>query len=246
MSWTTDDHLNSLDLADVATFAKVIDEVPSPFSDAGVGIPGRDGVQFDPAAPFAPLVATLHIVLRWTNSSGTVTHVDGEVGHIRENLSLIKRELSKTTCVWSRTLEHIGAVRAVVKSNTAGVMGEQRHIFNFPLTIAAGSWQDATESSNTAPVTLGDRRIFDPRISLPSAGTYTITDADGTVYTITATAGPTYPVVVDVGASTVLDNGGADASGDVSFSHQEMFRLSPNHTHVTTGGGTIFWRNRWA
>jgi hypothetical protein len=251
MSWTTQDALNTLDLADVATHAQVEDELPSPFVDPGVVIPARDGVLFDPAAPFAPLVATLRVHLRWTDPDGDITHVDGEVGHIRENLSLIKRELNKPAPVWSRTLEHIGAVRAVVKSNTPGFVGAQRHVYHFPLTIPSGSWQDASESSDTGSpatgvITLGDRRIHDPRVSLPSSGARTITDADGIVYTITAAAGPTYPVVIDVGAGTIVDNASADASGALTFSHPEWFRLSPNHTHAITGSGTWFWRNRWA
>ena len=251
MSWTTADALNSLDLSDVATFAKAENEVPGPFSDPGVAIPGRDGVQYDPEAPFSPLVATLRVHLRWTNAAGAITHVDGEVGHIRENLSLIKRELSKPVTVWSRTLEHIGDVRAVVKSNTPGFVGEQRQVYNFPLSIGVGAWQDASESSSTGSpatgvITEGDREVSDPRVSLPSAGTRTVTTADGLVYTIVAASGPTYPVIVDVGAGTVIATGGADASGDVTFDHEHWFRFSANHTHVITGSGTWFWRNRWS
>jgi hypothetical protein len=252
VSWDYAHALNSLDLSDVATFAVIEDEAPSPYSDAGVQIPGRDGVRFDPEAPFSPLVVSLKVHLRWTDENGEITHTDGEGGHIRENLSLIKRELNKPAPMLTRTIEHIGAVRAVVKSNTPGFVGAQRHVYHFPLTVGSGSWQTATESSNTgAPatgvITTGDREIFDPRVSLASTGTRTVTTAEGRVYSIVAVSGPTYPVVIDVGAGTALDNGGNDALGAISFSHDHWFRLSANHTHTITGGSaTWFWRNRWA
>ena len=69
-SWTTADALNDLDLVDVATFAKAENEVPAPFADPGIIIPGRDGVFFDAEAPRSPLVAVLRVHLRWTGDEG--------------------------------------------------------------------------------------------------------------------------------------------------------------------------------
>jgi hypothetical protein len=249
--WNYANTINSLALSTVATFSTVEDEVPSSFVDGGLQTPGRDGVLFDAEASFAPLVFSLRVHLRWTGSDGTVTHMDGAAGHIYQNLSLLKRELNKTAPVFTRTLPHIGAVRSVVKSVTPGLVGEQRHVYVFPLTAPEGSWQTATEASSTGSpptgvITTGDRRIHDPRISLSAAGTYTVTDAGGIVYTIVATSGPTYPIVVNVGARTIIDNAAADASGYVTFSHEEWLRLSPNHTHVVAGACTVYWRNRWA
>lgn len=253
MSWDYAHALNSLSLSDVATFATIEDETPSPYSDPGVSIPGRDGRQYDPEAPFSPLVVTLRVHLRWTSAAGTVTHADGEGGHIRENLSKVKAELNKPEPVLTRTIEHVGDVRAVVKMNTPALVGAQRHVYIFPLTVPSGSWQDAAESSDSgnpplAVTTTGDREISDPRLSISAAGATTVTLGDGTVYTITAAAGPTYPVVVDVGAGTVLDNVGADAAGDVTFDHEHWFRLAANETATLTTDNTVtvFWRNRWA
>lgn len=252
MSWDYAHAINSLDLADVATFATIEDETPSPYNDPGVQIPGRDGRQYDAEAPFSPLVVTLRVHLRWTGAAGTVTHTDGEGGHVRENLSLIKKELNKPEPVVSRTLEHIGDVRAVVKMNTPPIVGAQRHVYVFPLTVPAGSWQDATEDSATGnpptATTGGDREIFDPRLTISAAGETEVTLSDGTVYTVTAAAGPTYPIVVDVGAGTVLDDNGDDAAGDVSFSHEHWLRLdADDDVSITTDNSvTLHWRNRWA
>jgi hypothetical protein len=252
MTWDYAYALNALDLADVATFATIEDEVPSPYSDIGVQVPGRDGITFDDEAPFSPLVATLRVHLRWTDETGAVNHADGEAGHIYENLSLLKREINKAAPTLTRTVPHIGDVRAVVKSNTPGFVGRQRQVYVFPLTVPSGSWQTVTESSAVgnppAVVTSGDRVIFDPIIIFSAASTVTVTNPDGSEYQITAAAGPTYPVTVDVGAGTVLASGGADARGDVSFTELAWCRLqqASTITVVTTASTTIKWRNRWA
>jgi hypothetical protein len=252
MTWDYAHAINALDLLDVATFATIEDEVPSPYSDVGVQVPGRDGITFDNEAPFSPLVATLRVHLRWTDETGAVNHADGEAGHIYENLSLLKREINKPAPVLTRTLPHMGAVRAIVKSNTPGFVGAQRHVYVFLLTVPSGSWQAATESSAVgnppAVVTSGDRVIFDPIIIFSVASTVTVTNPDGSEYQITAAAGPTYPVTVDVGAGTVLDNTGADVRGDVSFTELAWCRLqqASTVTVVTTASTTIKWRNRWA
>lgn len=251
MTWDYQNKVNSLALSDIATFATIEDETPSAFSDTGMSIPGRPGVEFDPLADPSPLVVTLRVHLRWTNKDGGVTHTDGAAGHIYENLSKLKAELAKPAPIFYRTVPHAGAVRAVFKSNTPGLVGQQRHVYQFPLTIPSGSWQAATESSNsgapaTGVTTLGDRTIWDPRVSLAAAGTFTIV-ANGITYSIVAAAGPTYPIVIDVGAGTATATGGANALGAITFSHEHWFRLQPGHTHVVTGGSsaTWYWRSRW-
>jgi hypothetical protein len=81
-----------------------------------------------------------------------------------------------------------------------------------------------------------------------SATTITHTHADGVVESITAAAGPTYPVTVDVGAGTILDSSGtpADVRGSVTFTQPWWLRLDPDGAQTFTGTGTIKYRNRWA
>lgn len=252
MTWDYELAVNSLDLIDIATFATIENEVPSAFGDVGVSIPGRPGVEYDPAAPFMPLVATLRVHLRWTDEDGAITHTDGAAGHIYENLSLLKAELNKTAPIIYRTIPHAGDLRATFKSVTPGFVGQQRHVYNFPLVIPSGSWQSVTETSETgnppAVETEGDREVHDPRLSISAAGTTTITGSDGIGYTIVASSGPTYPIVVDVGAGTVIDAAAADARGHVAFSHQNWLRLQPKDTPTisTSVAVTVMWRDRWS
>lgn len=254
MSWDFDYALNSLDLSDVCTAVRIEAEGGSSFRDSGYQIPGRDGVEFDDEAPYGPLSLVLRTVLRYTNASGAVTHSDGAAGHVYENLKKIKAELAGPgEASLTRTVPHIGDVRLLCKLVGDPTPAGQQHVYLWPLTAPSGSWQDAAESSDTGNpptgvTTTGDRIIFDPRLSISAAGETEFTLGDGTVYTVTAAAGPTYPVVVDVGAGTVVDDNGDDAAGDVTFSHEHWFRLHSNETATLTTDNavTVFWRNRWA
>ena len=241
--------LGTLTLSDVATAAIVVDEYGASFNDSGYQIPGRDGIELDPQSPYGPRTITLKTALRYTNSSGTVTHTDGAAGHVYENLSLIQAELAGSGLVTlTRTVPHIGNQRALVKLLDNPRPADNRSVVLWVLTCPSGSWQDATETSEatSSVTTSGNRRIFDPIIVFASATTITHTASDGTVSTITAAAGPTYPVTVDVGARTIIDNAAADAFGSVTFDQPWWLRMDPDGAQSFTGTATIKYRNRWA
>lgn len=255
MSWAYAYALNgNLTLSDVCSGVRIESEGGASFNDPGYFIPGRDGVESDDEAPYSPMAMALRTILRYTNSSGLVNHTDGEAGHVFENLSKIKREFSGPgLATLTRTVPHIGDVRALCKLVGDPIPAGMHHVYSWPLFVPSGSWEDASESSDTGNpptgvTTLGDRVIFDPRISISAAGETTITLGDGTEYTITAAAGPTYPVVIDVGAGTAVDNNGDDALGDITFDHEHWFRLHPQETATLTTDNsvTVYWRNRWA
>ena len=243
--------LGAVTLSNVATDAIIEDEYGSSWADSGYRVPHRDGVTLDSQAPYGPRTIVLKTVLRYTNSSGTVTHTDGAAGHVYENLSLIRKEFNKGSglVTFTRTVPHQGNVRALVKLLDAPVPDRgARHVVRWIMTCPSGSWQDAAQTSEaTSSVTTGgNTRIHDPIIVFASATTITHTHADGVVETITAAAGPTYPVTVDVGAGTILDNGSVDVRGDVTFSHPWWLRLDPDGAQTFSGTATIKYRNRWA
>lgn len=235
--------LGDLTLSDVCAAAVVLDEGGGAYTDSSVVIPGRDGAVIDPEGSLAPLTLSVEFVPKYTDAGGTPGF-----GHL--NLSKLKAQLGKPQEVaLVRTVENIGQVRAMVKQ-FAPLVEQRPNVYQTSLFVASGSWQDASESSNTGNpptvVTGGDREIWDPRLSISAAGQTQFTLSDGTVYTITAAAG-TFPIVIDVGAGTVTA-GGSDASGRVTFSHEHWFRLEADATaSITTDNTvTVFWRNRWA
>ena len=241
--------LGSLTLSDVATDVLIGNEFGGHFIDSGTHIPHQDGIRLDPQAPYSPRVLVLKTVLRYTNSSGTITHVDGAAGHLRENAHLIHLELAGPGEVaLTRTVPHLGDVRAMVRLLDDPAPMDARHAIGWTLTVPSGSWQDATETSEatSSVTTSGNRRIWDPIVVFASAGTITHTAADGTVTSITAASGPTYPVTVDVGAKTVTDNTAADVRGDVTFTQPWWLRMDPDGAQSFTGTATIKYRNRWA
>ena len=240
--------LGSLTLSNVATDVIVEDEYGGAYVDGGAHIPHKDGVRLDPQAPYSARTITLKTILRYTAAGGTVTHTDGAAGHVYENLHLIQKELAPSGLVtFARTVPHIGAVRALVRLLDAP-QANPAHVVRWILTCPSGSWQDAAQTSEatTGVTTGGNRRIHDPLIVFASATTITHTATDGTVSSITAAAGPTYPVTVDVGAGTILDNGSVDVRGSVTFTQPWWLRLDPDGAQSFTGTGTIKYRNRWA
>lgn len=252
MGWDYDWKLNNLALDTVATSVRIESEGGNSNTDGGIRIPGRDGVVIDPEAPDGAVVLTLRTILRYTNSSGAVTHTDGKAGHVYENLSKIKKELYRPATL-TRTAPHMGTVVARdVRLIADPTPGELRHIYLWSLLVPEGTWRDNTESTATGTpptvTTLGNRRISDPILILSAAGEFEYTASDGTVYTITGASGPTYPVTIDVGEGTVIDDDEEDASGSVTFSHRSWLRLDPGSNLSLTSAveATLKWRNRWA
>lgn len=260
MSWDYANTINSLALSDIATFSTIESFAPGVFSDPGVPIPGRDGIRFDADSSLSPLAASLRVHLRWTNSSGVVTHADGEDGHIYENLSLLKTELGKPLPLFTRTLPDAGDVEAYFKAVSPGFVGQYRNVYHFPIIIPSGSWRDQTQSdsgtASTTPsvTTLGDRRIHDPIIQFNAAGTLTHTEDDGDAVTVAVASGPTFPVNVYIagtdGSSDLYaeDAGAADVTGDVSTSKAYGLRFAANSslTLSSTAAVIVKWRNRYA
>lgn len=252
MAWNYADKLNNLSLATVAQVVRFSDEGGNANTDPGVAIPGRPGVVIDPEAPDGPKVATLITLLRHTSSTGEVTHTDGKAGHVFENLSKIKKELFKPA-TYTRTYPHVGTVIATnVRLIADPKPGQVRHEYQWTLLIPEGTWKDNTESTQTGTpptvTTKGDRWIHDPILILAAAGTFTYTDSAGTEYEVSAASGPTYPITIDVGAGTIVDDAGADASGKVTFSHRARLRLEPGASLSLASDveATLKWRNRWA
>src|SRR5690606_28358482 len=213
-----------------------------------------DGERWE-AKTYAPLDIVLKTVLRWTNSSGNITHTDGAAGHIFQNLSELKLLFGQPGLKYlTRVAPDYGEVRAEFEMIGAPVLGEQRHVYYWPLRIPSGSWQDASVStaSGSPPsvTTKGNRRIHDPELVFAAAATFTYTAGDGTEYQVGVAAGPTLPVTISQanGAGTAGDDNSADASPYVTLTQPSVMVFDPDATLslAATGSVTANWRNRWA
>lgn len=243
MMWGGPWKLNSLDLSTVALHVGVVDLLGGPsFRDPGITVVGRDGVVDDPLAPLGPWTFTLRVVYKWEDQSG----VDGVVG----GRNLVLRELYKTPTLYA-SVPRWGAVSAPVKLVADPQPGSERNEWLYMLRSPYGGFKDVSETSQTGTpptaVTSGVKPIHDPVLIFSAAGTYELTWGNGRKFTVVASAGPTYPVTVDVGAGTIVDDAAADASGDVSFSDPAWLILEAGATlsHTATSEVTLKWRNLW-
>ena len=163
-----------------------------------------------------------------------------------------KLELAKPVTVLQRNTPDMGTVSTEVKLTGDPYQGGMHHEFFWPLTGPKGSWKTVAASSSTGTpptiTTLGTRRIDDPVIELAAVGELEVTGPDGVTYKIEGEAGPDYPVTIDVGARTVIDDSAADARGEVVFSHRAWLRLWPSTAHTVTSdvACTVTWHNRWS
>lgn len=251
MAWDYADKINNLALKDVAKVVRLESEGANSNPDAGLAVPGHAGVIVDPRAPFGPKVITLRTVLRWTNKDGLVNHTDGQAGHIFENKAKIDAELAGLA-TYERTYPHIGTVVAEnVRLIADPTPGDVRNAYLWPLLIPSGTWKDKTESTATGTpptvTTKGTRHIYDPVLIMSGAGEFEYTNGDGTVFTVTAAAGPTYPVTIDVGAGTVIDDDDQSARSAVTFSQTPWLVLDPASSLSLTADVecTLKWRNQW-
>lgn len=256
MSWTFDYEATTTDLLDYCTAVLITDEAGGGKRGSNLTVGFLDGERWE-AKNYAPLDIVLKTVLRYTNSSGAVTHTDGAAGHVYENLHNLKLLFGQPGLKYlTRDAPDYGAVRAEFEMIAAPIQGEQRHVYYWPLRIPSGSWQSETQSSagpGAPPTvnTLGNRRIHDPQIVFAAAGTFTYTNAAGKVYSITAAAGPTYPVTLahSNGEWTATDNGAADAAPYLTVTQPDVLVLDPNTNSLSmtsTSNVTISWRDRWA
>lgn len=256
MSWTYDYEAQSVDLLDYCSSVSIPDESGGGLAGANTRVGFLDGERWEPKN-YGPMTLQLKTILRYTNSSGAVTHTNGEAGHVYENLHNLKLLFGQPGLKYlTRDDPHAGAVRAAFELVGEPQVGEMRHIFYWPLRIPSGSWQSETQSSAGpgAPPTVntsGNRRIHDPQIVFAAAGTFTYTNAAGKVYSITAAAGPTYPVTLSRsnGEWTSTDNASADAAPYLTVTQPDVLVLDPNTNSLSmtsSSNVTISWRNRWA
>lgn len=250
-AWNYDYQVGAVNLADYCSAVIVDDEASSGLVGSNVRVPGVDGERRT-SKSFGAKVLPLRTVLRWTNSSGAVTHANGEAGHIKENLSALKRLLGGANVVdLNRIDPHAGLVHANVELIGEPVRGESRQVYIWPLNMVEGSWYEDTlrTQAGTPPtvVTLGDRRVDILELEFAAAGTVTHTAVDGTVSTVQALAG-SFPLIVFTGPNKRVTQGGSPAPGRIVPSQQWWMRLDGGvaNSIASTSAVTFRWRNRWA
>ena len=233
--------------------------------ESGVGKRGGDvTVQYlHGAHPVAhkfaqPRLIPLEVVLRYTNSSGAVSHADGAAGHAFENLSEVKRLLRGQAGL--ATLERIAPDQGTVRIDVE--CGEptptQNHFtFLFPLIAARPAWYSTTtQTDSSSPIAVGgDFPVDDATVTFSAAAVspvFTHTSSSATVkptitYTGTVPAGGVIVNTLTGQASNVT--GGADCSNLVSYNKPYILELDPGASNtytISSGTVTVAWTDKWA
>lgn len=240
-----------MSLSDYCTAITVTDESGGGLIGTNLHIPGTDGERIMDKT-LATTVLPLKTVLRYTNAGGTITHGDGAPGHIYENLSELKKIFRKQgPILLLRDMPHAGTVVGEVELMGDPIVGEDDHVFTWPLKLVGGSWRANSQSTATGNppsiTTLGDTRIDDFEIEFSGVGTVSDTDAAGVAYSIQALAG-TFPLIVYMGTDKRVEQAGSPDPGRVVIGHEAWFRMDPDVvvTLSTDVSVTVRWYDRWS
>ena len=196
--------------------------------------------------------------LRYTNSSGVVTHADGAAGHAYENLGHLKRlfgGVQDTLVRLQRTAPDQGLVYMDVELFGDALPSQSRHVFGWPLLAPHPFWIGTADTANATPTWTvgGDAPIGDAVVKFTgTANTPRVTHTASGAYIEIAGDLPTGGVEVDIGAGTCVKiTGGADWSNYLVVNKAWWMELDPgaNTVAVTETSGTptvtADWLTQW-
>lgn len=200
-----------------------------------------------------PRLIALKVVLRYTNSGGTVTHTDGAAGHAFENLSEVKRLLRGQRGL--ATLQRIAPDHGTVQIDVH--KGEETEAENFytyiiPLIAPRPFWRSTTLNSvSSSPLSVGgDAPVDDAEIvfsASASSPTFTHTASGATIQYVGTVPAGGVRVYTETGQA-VRVSGGADESANVTFGKPYILELDPgvsNAYTISSGTVTVEWRDKY-
>ncbi len=205
--------------------------------------------KFHPAANL-----TLETYLSYTDSSGMVTHTDGQSGHIYENFGDVKALLTGKQGQLVR-LERIapdqGTVFLDVQLTGDALPTQKRHIFGWPLRAPFPFWTGAADNGNSPPTLTNDGSAPVVNAIIDITGTATdprLTHDDTGDFIEYEGALPAGGIRVDIGAKTMVRiTGGADESQNLRVNQPWWMELDPgaNGVTVSEASGTPTFSVDW-
>lgn len=192
----------------------------------------------------AGLVMELELTLRYTDSAGAITHVDGAAGHVYENASNIKRIFYGSTGLvrLQRTRPHEGTQSILVENLTPESHGQELWQYVFSLYANKPFWEGAEVSPSGAAIAIGGNAPVDDAIVTIGNGTLTHTETGDTIQN---TSGASADIDTSTGQATATV-GGADVSDQITFSAPYYLELIGGQTNNFTGlTPTITYKPKW-
>ena len=226
------------DLSDICISSLIVAEFDAPKRGSNVPIPYKDGEYSDPFKFRDAGTYIVDCVLRYTNSSGTVTHADGAAGHVIENLQTLKKlaDGGGSLIAVRRTAPHLGNVEAISEYLGGISYGDTRVRQMLPMRLTEGSWRAQTASQ-------------DIETGLATAGSYTIatggdTDIGDATFTFTCTAAGANPALSLTTNGDKISLNGSFATSDVIVVNlrDSIFTLNGVSTAVVRKNRAWFMR----
>lgn len=196
----------------------------------------------------------LEVVLKYRSAAGTITHADGEEGHVFENLSEVKRLLrgQHSQATLQRTAPDMGTVQIDVECADPAP-SQNFFTYLFPLVAARSFWRSTTvQSSSSSPLAIGGDAPVDDAEVVFSAGAsnplFTHTPTGATIQYIGTVPAGGVRVYAETGQAARV-SGGADESANLAgFGKAHVLSLFggvSNAFTVSAGTATVSWRDAW-
>lgn len=228
-------------LLDICERIRVLAEVSGGKSGSNVQTSYTHGEKAIPNKYSNGLIIELECTARFTDSAGLVTHVDGESGHVYENVAQLKEIFygGFDLVTLQRTLPHIGTVDIDVENMTPESITSLQWQFLFHLYAPKPFWQGPTTVVAGAAVAIGGNAPVDDAIVTLGTGTTTHTES-GAIITNT---GASCDIDMATGKAMI---GATDVSDQVSFSDPAYLVLLGGRTNNFTGlAPSISYRPKW-
>lgn len=257
----------------ISDYAKVVRLLTEGFTGrrgSQVQIPYRDGEYSEPRKFLMSRSLLLETQVRFADKDGVVTHINGEAGHVYENLAALKKLLgagSTNLRMLRRNDPNAGAVETAIECLATVDATDRRHVFTWILRQLDGLWreQDVTVDTQAAIA------VFPHAYTIVTGGNHPIGDAK---FTFTCDANGNAPSIALNVAGDKISVAGAFVAGDmivVDLARDRVITkngarygsVSPNRgwwmrlPHDTAALGMILdadsgtwtikieWRNKW-
>lgn len=202
--------------------------------------PGQHGTLYIPGQLYGSGDVRIHCHLRMTDSSGAITHPDGEAGHIYENLAILKELFGKVDAeiVLTREAPHQGTNSLKITPGDEPTSGQNRFEVIFPMRAHKPFWYgDAVSSTLTGAFDPGGNApVDDAVLTFSGAGTI-INGRNGDRIQTTGAC------VVNCGTRRVTV-GGVHSPGLIIPGNERWLHLEPG-VNAITGSCGIDYYPKW-
>lgn len=252
--WDYDEKVGGTSLSDYADMVRIVGEPVGGVRGQTLDIAYKHGAFAAGRHWSKAQLLMLETKLRYTDSAGAITHVDGAAGHAYENRSELAKlmKLSNDSIFrMTRVMPDYGLVRAdFICLDEAQPASDVDHLFRWPIWNLDGGWESDVLDINQDDMALGATGtiVFATGGNMESYPVFTIDCvADGSNPSLTLAAGSqdaltlaaSYvaldTIVIDVGARTVTLNGTRELAS-LAINRGWWMELEPD-----TVGLTINW-----